>query len=133
MTLTATLVGLIGADIQGSAGPELHMTEGLAQGLPYVYRLIDLTRLGLTPEALPELLISAERCGFTALAITHPCKQAVIPHLTELSPDAEALGARVDNGGGMNIHQAVAQFRLFTGREPNVERMAASFARIVGV
>jgi len=31
--------------------------------------------------------------GFVGLNITHPCKQAVIPHLHELSPDARALGA----------------------------------------
>jgi len=88
-----TLIGLIGADIQGSAAPELHMGEGLAQGLCYVYRLIDLTKLDLTPDNLPELLLAAERMGFTGLGITHPCKQAVIPHLTELSADAKALGA----------------------------------------
>lgn len=93
MTNTATLVGLIGADIQGSAGPELQMTEGRAQGLFYVCRLIDLTKLGLTAEALPELLLAAERTGFTGLMITHPCKQTIIPYLTELSEDAAALGA----------------------------------------
>lgn len=93
MSQNTTLVGLIGADIQGSAAPELQMTEGQAQGLRYVYRLIDIAKLGLGPAALPELLLSAERCGFTGLAITHPCKQAVIPHLTELSDDARALGA----------------------------------------
>jgi len=93
VTQKATLIGLIGADIQGSAAPELQMTEGQTQGLWYVYRLIDLTKLGLGPEALPELLLAAERTGFTGLAITHPCKQAVIPHLTELSDDARALGA----------------------------------------
>ncbi len=93
MTHSVTLIGLIGADIQGSAGPELHMTEGQAQGLRYVYRLIDLTKLGLTADALPELLLAAERTGFTGLGITHPCKQAVIPYLDELSEDAKALGA----------------------------------------
>jgi shikimate dehydrogenase len=93
VTKKATLIGLIGADIQGSAAPELQMTEGQAQGLWYVYRLIDLTKLGVSPEALPDLLLAAERTGFTGLAITHPCKQAVIPHLTELSQDAKALGA----------------------------------------
>ena len=31
--------------------------------------------------------------GFAGLNITHPCKQAVIPLLHELSPDAQALGA----------------------------------------
>lgn len=93
MSAAVTLVGLIGTDIQGSAAPELQMTEGQAQGLRYVYRLIDLTQLGLGPAALPELLLAAERTGFTGLAITHPCKQAVIAHLTELSDDAAALGA----------------------------------------
>lgn len=87
------LLGLIGQDIQGSRSPEMHMREGEAQGLRLVYRLLDLTPMGLDVGALPELLQAAERCGFTGLNITHPCKQAIIPHLTELSDDARALGA----------------------------------------
>jgi shikimate dehydrogenase len=39
------------------------------------------------------LLSSAERVGFAGLNITHPCKQAVLPLLTDLSEDARALGA----------------------------------------
>ena len=89
----AVLVGLIGQNIQGSRSPEMHMQEGEAQGLRHIYRLIDLTQLGLGVEALPDLLTAAERTGFTGLNITHPCKQLVIPHLTELSDDAGALGA----------------------------------------
>jgi len=89
----SVLLGLIGQDIQNSRTPEMHMQEGEAQDLRLVYRLIDLTRLGLGPEALPELLTAAERMGFTGLNITHPCKQLVIPHLDELSDDARALGA----------------------------------------
>jgi shikimate dehydrogenase len=89
----AVLIGLIGQDIQGSRSPELHMREGEAQDLRLIYRLIDLTKLGLGVEALPELLTAAERTGFTGLNITHPCKQLVIPHLDELSDDARALGA----------------------------------------
>ena len=89
----AVLVGLIGQDIQNSRSPELHMQEGEAQDLRLIYRLIDLTQLGLGVDALPELLTAAERTGFTGLNITHPCKQLVIPHLHELSEDARALGA----------------------------------------
>src|SRR5258707_1413085 len=87
------LVGLIGEGIQGSLTPTMHEREAEAQGLRYVYRLIDLVRLGLTVEALPELLSAAERMGFNGLNITHPCKQAVIPLLHELSDDARAIGA----------------------------------------
>lgn len=87
------LAGLIGSGIQASRTPALHEREGAAQGLRYLYRIIDLDALKLGPEALPDLLLSAERMGFGGLNITHPCKQLVLPLLHELSPDAAALGA----------------------------------------
>jgi quinate/shikimate dehydrogenase (NAD+) len=89
----AILIGLIGGGITPSRSPALHMREGAAQGLAYVYRRIDLTVLGLGVEALADLLTAARRVGFTGLNITHPCKQAVIPLLDDLSPDARVLGA----------------------------------------
>jgi shikimate dehydrogenase len=89
----AHLCGLIGSGIQASRTPALHEREGAEQGLRHVYRLIDLDRLGLGVEALPELLTAAERMSFSGLNITFPCKQAVIPLLHELSEDARALGA----------------------------------------
>lgn len=87
------LCGLIGSGIQASRTPALHMGEGDAQGFRLLYKIIDLNQPGLGAAALPELLQSAERMGFAGLNITHPCKQAVIPLLSELSPDAEALHA----------------------------------------
>lgn len=96
MTQTAQpsfLVGLIGKGIQASRTPAMHEREGSEQGLRYVYKLIDLDRLGLGPDALPELLTAAERMGYAGLNVTFPCKQAIIPFLHELSPDARDLGA----------------------------------------
>lgn len=93
MAVESILVGLIGAGIQASRTPRLHELEGDAQGLRYLYKLIDLDVLGLTAEALPELVRAAERLGFAGLNITFPCKQRVIPLLDELSPDARAIGA----------------------------------------
>jgi shikimate dehydrogenase len=87
------LVGLIGQAIQASRSPALHQHEAEALGLRYQYRLIDLDTLGRTAADLPELLADAERLGFDGLNITHPCKQAVIPYLDELSEDARAIGA----------------------------------------
>ena len=89
----ALLAGLIGSGIGASLTPALHEREGAEQGLRSIYRRLDLERLGLGVEALPELLTAAERTGFAGLNITHPCKQAVIPLLHELSDDARALGA----------------------------------------
>ncbi len=87
------LLGLVGAGIQASRTPPMHEREGDEQGFRLLYQSIDLEQLGVGPEALPELLIAAERMGFTGLNVTHPCKQAIIPYLDELSPDAAALGA----------------------------------------
>lgn len=92
-TEPSLLVGLIGAGIQASRTPALHEAEAAAQGLRCVYKLIDLERLDLGAEALPELITAAERMGFAGLNITHPCKQSVLPLLHELSADARALGA----------------------------------------
>ena len=50
------LAGLIGAGIQASRTPALHEQEGDAQGLRYLYRLIDLEPLHLDINALPDLL-----------------------------------------------------------------------------
>jgi shikimate dehydrogenase len=87
------LAGLIGSGIQASRTPALHEREGDAQGLRYLYRLIDLDALALDSTALPDLLSGAERMGFTGLNITFPCKQAIIPLLDELSPEAAGIGA----------------------------------------
>ncbi|MCP1472841.1 shikimate dehydrogenase [Pseudomonas sp. EB276 TE3739] len=87
------LAGLIGAGIQASRTPALHEHEGDAQGLRYLYQLIDLDQLRLDSTALPDLLQAAERMHYTGLNITFPCKQAIIPLLDELSPEARGIGA----------------------------------------
>jgi len=87
------LCGLIGRGIQNSLTPAMHMQEAEAQGLRYVYRLVDLAKLGVGVEALPELLTAAQCMGFNGLNITFPCKQAVVPHLDDLSDEARTLGA----------------------------------------
>ncbi|WP_323000326.1 shikimate dehydrogenase [Castellaniella sp.] len=89
----ALLLGLIGEGIRESLSPTLYEDEAAHHGILCLYQRIDLEALRLTAAALPELLTSAERLGFTGLNITHPCKQAVIQHLDELSDEARAIGA----------------------------------------
>lgn len=85
--------GLIGTGIGASLTPPMHEEEGARQGLRYAYRTIDLDVLGLTVADLPRLVHTAADLGFRGLNITHPCKQAVIEHLDDLSPHAARLGA----------------------------------------
>ncbi|HWU64088.1 MAG TPA: shikimate dehydrogenase [Ensifer sp.] len=90
---TTYRVGLVGAGIQLSKSPALHMHEGAAHGLDYTYELVDITARGLPESALPELVAELQARGFAGTNITHPFKQAVIPLLDELSEDARMLGA----------------------------------------
>ncbi|MEW5695655.1 shikimate dehydrogenase [Pseudomonas synxantha] len=87
------LAGLIGAGIQASRTPALHEEEGDAQGLRYLYRLIDLEPLHLDLNALPDLLRAAELMHFNGLNITYPCKLAILPLLDDLSDEARGIGA----------------------------------------
>jgi shikimate dehydrogenase len=84
------LVGLIGAGIDASLSPALHEAEAAAQGLAYSYGLLDIERLDA---GVGELLERARDEGYSGLNVTHPCKQEVVAHLDELSPDAAALEA----------------------------------------
>ena len=87
------LVGLIGSGIASSGSPAIHEREARQLGIDLHYQLLDLGTRGLSAKNLPALLDAAELMGFAGVNVTHPCKQAVIPFLHELSADAEAVGA----------------------------------------
>ena len=78
MSRTSYLVGLVGTGVGPSLTPALHMTEGRAHGLDYMYRTIDLTEVGVAPEQIGEVLDWAVALGFHALNVTHPCKRLVL-------------------------------------------------------
>lgn len=92
-TRRSCLVGLVGSGIAPSLTPALHEREADELGIRYLYRRLDLDVLGLPATAVGEILAAARLGGYDGLNITHPCKQLVLDHLDELSPDAAALGA----------------------------------------
>ncbi len=69
----------------------MHVDEGKALGLQISYELLDFDLIQGGAEKLPDLLEQAEERGFSGLNITYPSKQAVIPLLDELAPEARAL------------------------------------------
>jgi shikimate dehydrogenase len=86
-------VGLIGRGIQGSRSPALHMQEAAALGFELRYDLFDFDTAAWSGAGLADALTAAEQGGYLGVNVTYPFKQAVIPLLHELSPDAARLEA----------------------------------------
>ena len=53
------------------------------------------------------------------------------PIETALLKAARAKGCAVADGSGMAVGQAVGAFELFTGREPDAQRMDTHFRRLL--
>jgi shikimate dehydrogenase len=113
------LVGLVGDGVMPSLTPHMHEREADVQGLRCLYRPIDLLELGLPGEAVGGLLQSARNLGFNGLNITHPCKQLVLQHLDEVSPDAFRLGA---------VNTVVIEDGRFVGHNTDFSGFAAALA-----
>ncbi len=68
-------------------------------------------------------------------ALLHPglwvSEIVYFPIETALLKAARARGCATVDGGGMAVGQAVGAFRLFTGREPDAQRMDAHFRRLL--
>jgi shikimate dehydrogenase len=88
-----TLVGILGRGIGASRTPAMHEREGARLGMRYTYVLVDFDQLGLPDASLADVLAAAGASGFAGLNVTHPFKQAIIPHLDTLSRNAGAIGA----------------------------------------
>ena len=67
--------------------------EAAELGLPLRYHLIDLDELAACRRTWSVTSWPRPASGYRGLNVTHPCKQVVLAHLDELSPDAAALGA----------------------------------------
>jgi shikimate dehydrogenase len=114
------LLGLIGDGIQQSLSPAMHEEEGAQHGLNLHYHLIDLAYDPAGAANLPELIEAVRKMGFAGVNITHPCKQAVIPLLDDLSPDARAIGA---------VNTVVREGRRLVGHNTDWSGFAAGFQR----
>lgn len=91
MTKRRMLVGLLGANIQGSMSPALFADAFAAAGIDGYYHLLDADRLA--ERRLPQLLGAVKTAGFAGVNVTYPFKQDIIPLLDTVDPEASEVGA----------------------------------------
>ena len=82
------LVGLLGWPVAHSLSPAMHNAAFRAVALNWSY-----VPLPVRPEALKPASAGLGALGFRGANVTVPHKEAVIPLLDSLSPEAEAIGA----------------------------------------
>jgi shikimate dehydrogenase len=85
------LVGLIGSNIARSLSPALHEDAFAAADIVGHYHLMDVSVL--PGRRLDDLLSAARTAGFAGVNVTHPFKEAVLPLLDAVAPDAARIGA----------------------------------------
>jgi shikimate dehydrogenase len=116
----------LAADLNRRAGRDFAVAVvDMAQAMAQADGVINTTPMGM--DAYPGLPLDAG-----SLTARHWVSEIVyFPLETALLATARRKGCKVMNGGGMAVFQAVAAFRLFTGREPDAERMLAHFSQMV--
>jgi shikimate dehydrogenase len=137
----------LGAERLTVVDVDAERAAGLARSLGRQFD--DPRRAGhATPDDLPELLARASGLiHATPTGMAHHPGMPVDADLlrrelwvadivyrpleTELLRRAREAGCRTLDGGGMVVSQAAASFALFTGLEPDPERMLRHFARLV--
>ncbi|KUK27746.1 MAG: Shikimate dehydrogenase [Acetothermia bacterium 64_32] len=82
------LLGLIGDPVEHSLSPLLHSFLISRAGLNFCYLAFRVPR-----ESLSGAILGMRALGIRGLNVTIPHKEAVVPFLDRLSPEAEAVGA----------------------------------------
>jgi shikimate dehydrogenase len=111
------------ADVTAIYGPSrCRVTNDLAGDIAAADGVINATQVGMRGFRGNPVPVSALKGSHWAADVIYT------PIQTAFLEAAAAKGARVLNGGGMCVHQAVEAFRLLTGIEPNVARLHRTFA-----
>ncbi|MFN2745249.1 MULTISPECIES: shikimate dehydrogenase [Bacillus] len=89
--------------------------------------VIQTTSVGMHPDVddAPISLANAKEASLVCDIIYNPLKTALLK-------EAEAKGLKILDGVGMFIGQAALSFELWTGREPNIEKMKSIVLRKLG-
>ncbi len=94
------VVGIIGWPVEHSLSPVMHNAAFAARRMNWIY-----VPLPVAPDDVKEAVAGVRALGLRGVNVTIPHKQAVMPLLDTLTPEAQAIGAVntivVDPGGRM--------------------------------
>lgn len=135
------LLGLIGAPIAHSASPAMHEAAAAALDLDARYHLIEVA--GADKKRLRAMLEGVRALSFAGVNITYPYKEAVVPLLDDLSPQAAAMRAvntvvvkdgRLigHNTDATGFRRLVAEQQLPIDKDPTVLIGAGGVGRAMG-
>jgi shikimate dehydrogenase len=82
------LTGVFGWPVAHSLSPNMHNNAYADQGLDWCY-----LPFAVAPDRLPQAVAAIRALGICGVNVTVPHKQAVIPLLDDLTPEARAIGA----------------------------------------
>lgn len=85
---TTKVVGLLGWPVAHSVSPQMHNAAFAALGLDWCY-----VPLPAPPEALRDAVRGLRALGLRGANVTVPHKEAIIPLVDEVAPEAQAIGA----------------------------------------
>jgi shikimate dehydrogenase len=118
-----TRANALAADLAAHCGAACcRVTNDLERDIAAADGVINATQVGMRGIPGNPVPVSALKAAHWAADVIYT------PIETAFIKAAAAKGARVLNGGGMCVHQAVEAFRLFTGVEPDVTRLHRTFA-----
>lgn len=121
-TAPARAEALVG-ELRAAFGTERAVTcADLAAAVHAADGIVNCTPVGMAKLPGTPLPVSLLRPALWVAEIVY------FPLETELLRAARAIGCRTLDGGGMAVFQAADAFRLFTGLEPDAERMLRHFA-----
>lgn len=88
ITGTTAVVGVLGYPVKHSLSPLMHNAAFVAMGLDWVY-----VPFSVSPASLADAVRGAAALGIRGLNVTIPHKNAVIPFLDQLTPEATAVAS----------------------------------------
>jgi shikimate dehydrogenase len=115
------LLGLIGSPIGSSASPFIHEAAAEAGGFRVQYRLIDVP--GADETKLRAMMDGVRLLGFAGVNVTFPYKEAVVPLLDSVAPDAAEIGA---------VNTVVVREGKLIGHNTDATGFAAAFSHVIG-